>query len=169
MAHGGIVDSLHRSYAEPLQRFLRRVLDNEQDAADTAQEAYLRLWRQECQGRLRQKARSYLFETAANLVRDRRRADRVRATAHHVTLEDGKHPANLPLADDVLHWRQKVNAMKESLMVLPTLTRAVFLAYHVDQHSYQKIAADFKVTTRTVERHMSRALAHCKMHLKDFE
>ena len=66
------LSALFEEHQEPLVRFLTLRLGNAEDAAEIAQEAYLRLMKVERLEEL-ENPRGYLFRTAANLAIDRTR------------------------------------------------------------------------------------------------
>ena len=60
------VEGWFASYYRELGQFLRRYIRTPQDVDDCLQETFLRVWRQEQQGTLKDDARGYLFTTALN-------------------------------------------------------------------------------------------------------
>ncbi len=58
--------------------------------------------------------------------------------------------------------------LEESLAGLRPSTRQVFLLYHLENLTYPDIARRLAITTRTVEREMARALAHCAERVRPF-
>jgi RNA polymerase sigma-70 factor (ECF subfamily) len=58
--------------------------------------------------------------------------------------------------------------LESALAELPPLTRSVFLLFHFDKLSVPTIAARTSLSTRTIERHLARALAHCAEQIEPF-
>lgn len=75
-------DRLYREHAPSLVRYLQRQLGDRDLAEDVAQETFLRALRHD----LNTNARSWLFTTATNILRDNARRD-VRQRAHLVRLQ----------------------------------------------------------------------------------
>ncbi len=164
-----IVERLFHLFHHELYQFLRRRLRSSEDAADAVQETFFRLWRREAQGRLESDARSYLFQTANNLVidLDRKRRSRAEQDCGPGTPLESIDKAELS-AQQSASWRQAVDELCTALASLEPLDRRVFLLYHARNMTSGEIAKTLGVTKRTVERQMSRALAHCKSHLAVF-
>lgn len=163
-----IVARLFRTQAGKVLRFLSHRLRSTEDAKDAAQELFLRLWTHEQAGELKDDATAYMNAAAANLAIDIERRRRSRAFDRQESW-DGQEPPPLEVdGGDVLHWRRGVEALLESLQHLPETTQQIFLLYHFEHLSHLEIADRLAVSTRTVERHMARAMEHCKDRLGDF-
>ena len=162
------VEGWFASYYRELGQFLRRYIRTPQDVDDCLQETFLRVWRQEQQGTLKDDARGYLFTTALNVARDRHRRNQVRCAGAHDALDDELVDECEPDAEATAHWRHGIRQLEAALADLRASTRTVFLLHHVERMTYPEIARRQGVTTRTVEREMARALAHCAEHLQPF-
>lgn len=108
--------------------------------------------------------RDYLFRTAINVGKNRLRADRRRASAAEID-------AMLDVADDQPNQVQIIEAQSDMdalLLVLNELApriRQIFEAALFDNVPYAKIAEDFGVSLRTVERDVQQAIEHCARRL----
>ncbi len=164
------VACLFAEYAPAVRAFLLRRLGNLEDAREAAQEVFLHLWRQEQKGRLEGEARAYLFTAAENWVRDCRRRAFVRVSDRHEPIEG--HTEELLAAEqdgaEVVHWCRGLEVVAACIGELPAQTQRIFSLYHGSRMNYTDIARELGITTRTVERHMAHALAHCKARLKDY-
>ena len=162
------VEGWFLSHSRELGQFLRRYMHIQQDIDDCVQETFLRVWRQEQQGALKDEARGYLFTTALNVARDRHRRNHVRCVgAHEVLSDEMADEAGLD-AESAAHWRHGVRQLEAALAGLRPSTRAVFLLHHLERLTYPEIARRQGVTTRTVEREMARAISHCALQLQPF-
>jgi RNA polymerase sigma-70 factor (ECF subfamily) len=56
----------------------------------------------------------------------------------------------------------------DSIKELPAETQRIFFLYHGSRMTYPDIARELGITTRTVERHMAQAIAHCKLRIKAY-
>jgi RNA polymerase sigma factor (sigma-70 family) len=162
------VENWFLAHAAELGHFLRRYIHTQQDVDDCVQETFLRVWRQEQQGTLKEEARGYLFTTALNVARDRYRRNQVRCANAHDVLNDELIDHKGPGAESTVHWRQGMARLETALAGLRPSTRTVFLLHHVERLTYAQIARKQGVTTRTVEREMARALSHCAVQLQQF-
>ena len=162
------VEDWFLSHSRELGQFLRRYIHTQHDIDDCLQETFLRVWRQERQGTLKDEARGYLFTTALNVARDRHRRNRVRCVGAHDSLDEELADEAGTDAEATTHWRQGMRQLEVALAGLRDSTRAVFLLHHVERMTYPEIARRQGVTTRTVEREMARALTHCAGQLQPF-
>ncbi len=164
----GTVARLFKEHARRVGRLLSRHLRNPDDAADASQDLFLKLWRRERSGQLRDEATAYMNSAAITIAIDleRRRRSRAGDRILEIPVEDLRHDA--ASNDEALHWRQGVQALIESLEQLPTLTQQVFLLYHFEGLSHAAIRLRLAISLRSVERHMARALVHCRNGVKDY-
>lgn len=163
------VARLFQEFAPAVRAFLLRRLGNIEDAREGAQEIFLNLWRREQQGGLEHEARAYLFASAENWVRDcRRRARRHGVDKHDSTQENNPIPDPSPGGEDVVHWQRGLEMVTRSIEELPRETQRIFEMHHIAGMTYSQIARELGITTRTVERHMANAIAHCKLRLKAY-
>jgi RNA polymerase sigma factor (sigma-70 family) len=164
----GTVVRLFKTHARRVGRILSRHLHNPDDAADASQDLFLKLWRRERSGQLREEATAYMNSAAVTIAIDleRRRRSHAEDRVVDTPLEDLHHP--VAGSDETLHWREGVKALVASLAELPQLTQQVFLLYHFEGLSHAEVARRLAISLRSVERHMARALAHCKNGVKDY-
>jgi RNA polymerase sigma-70 factor (ECF subfamily) len=146
-------------YRLPLLRFFTRRLRNSPDPDDLVQEVFVRLVRQSTLSGI-QHLDGYVFQIAANVLRDHARRWGVRAEeANHAQLEDveiegGFSPERVLLGEEAL--QRLVAALQE----LPEKTQAIFALYHFESVSQVEIARRLKMPVSTIEKHMGRANAH---------
>ena len=151
--------TLFKKYRGSLFRYLRGLVHSSEDASELVQESYARLLRHSSVSQLEVVARTYLFQTATNLARDHFRRRISRSLDNHCNIDD------VPLADQArnpeedLEWHQAIEIIKDGIKHLPPTTRKVFLLSRFRNKSYPAIAAMLGMSTRTVERKMSEAMA----------
>jgi RNA polymerase sigma factor (sigma-70 family) len=144
-----------------LTRFLRRLCGDAALAEDLAQEAGMRLIaaaRRECI----EHPRAFLFHAAANLARDQLRR-RVVAEQHAATLDE---PDPSPGADQVAAIHQEVTLVGKAIAELPARARAVLQLARIEGYSQKEIAAQLGIAPKTVENHLTRALAQLTARLR---
>lgn len=164
----GRMARLFKEYAPAVRAFLLRRLGSVEEAREATQEVFLKLWRQEQKGLLRGEAAAYLFATADNWAKDCRRKAVSHVLDQHESLEGHELPAKQPNEEDAVHWRQGLELVVASIKELPAETQRIFYLYHGTRMSYTDIAKELGITPRTVERHMSHAIAHCQPRLKAY-
>ena len=120
-----------RAYQGRVGGFAARMLGGDYAAAeDVTQETFLRLWRGRCAYRAQGNLRGFLFQIAANLCRDWRRAEGGRMAD---TLDDFPDLASLlPSPADALQAATLADAVRQAVHDLPHGQRAVFVLSHYE-------------------------------------
>ncbi|WP_067736080.1 RNA polymerase sigma factor [Novosphingobium naphthalenivorans] len=151
------LDDLYRKHRGRLMRFARRHVPAEH-ASDIVQQIFLRLAgqgdRQSCDI---EKPDAFLRQAARNLIRDEARASHRKSAGLHVCADDVPLAGHDPVA--ALEARDMVHRLEQAVARLEPRTREIFLAHRIDGLSYREIAAHTGLSIKTVEKHMSRAIA----------
>jgi len=100
---------------------------------------------------------AYLRQTARNLLRDEARAAERHSARLHVCLDDVPIAAPDPVV--ALEARDMLRRFEAALARLDPRTREIFLAHRIDGYTYGEIAARTGLSVKTIEKHMSRAIA----------
>lgn len=148
------------SYLE-LTRFLRRLCGEAALAEDLAQEAGIRLvsaMRREPV----EHPRAFLFHAAANLARDHLRRRLV--AQQHAEARDECEPA--PGSDHIAAVHQEVALVAKAISDLPARAREVLQLARIEGYSQKEIAAQLGIKPKTVENHLTRALAQLATRLR---
>jgi RNA polymerase sigma factor (sigma-70 family) len=164
----GIVVDLFRKHATRVRRSLAFRLRNPDDAQDAAQEVFLKLWRQEREGRLRDEAVAYLNSAASSMATDFERWRTFHVTDRVENVELEEVPVTAASLEDRQHWRDAMTVLVEGVERLPELTRNVFLLHKVKGLTYPEVARQLGVSSRTVERHIVHALDSLEHRLRDY-
>src|SRR6185369_2556060 len=106
-----------------------------------------------------------LYGVARNLITDRLRQERLREAA---PLDDSvaeQIASAAPAADAVLAARQDLRALDAAIRELPAKCREVFRLHRGEDMSMREIALRLGISERTVEKHIAKALDHCRRRL----
>jgi len=159
-----VVEELYLRHHDALRRFLLRLLRCEDAAADVAQDAYLRLIRY-APRQAPANPRAYLFQVAANAARDRLALEQRRRG----TVEGGSVPESAactrPDAEAEAMARCRLRALAAVVDELPARCREVFLMSRLDGLGNAEIAARLGISRNMVEKHIIKALMHCRRRL----
>ncbi len=147
-----------------LIRFLRSRLPNEDDAQDLAQECYARLLRYQ-HDHDTTSLQFLLFRIARNLLTDAWRSRKAQHQDTHVPVDDVELEAPQPTQLDRIHGEQQINVIKNVIRRLPPRCQAVFVFSRIDGLSHNEIARRCGISTRAVEKHITKALAACRAAL----
>lgn len=152
------VDALYRQHHSWLRSWLRQRLNCSADAADLAQDTFIRLLLARTADSLRE-PRHYLATIARGLVIDLyRRRSLEQAYLEALALRPELYA---PSAEDRVLILDSLLAIDRLLDGLGPRTRAIFLAVQLDGLSYEKAAERVGVSVSTVRKHLARALLHC--------
>lgn len=150
------LDSLHRRLRSALLSFFARRVANRSEAEDLTQEVFMRL----AQGDRDdiESPDSYVFQVAANLLRDRARRERVRANYREAkSLEDYLEVDPLdPFR--IAASREDLTLLARAIADLPDKTRRIFTLYRIEHIEKRAIAESFGLSVRMVELHIQRAM-----------
>ncbi|MFJ4374763.1 sigma-70 family RNA polymerase sigma factor [Pseudomonas japonica] len=152
------IERLYLDHHGWLQGWLRSRLNDSADAADLAQDTFVRLLRRR-QCTLMHEPRAYLRTVARGLVIDLwRRRDIEQAWLETLA----QQPAGeAPSPETSLLVIESLIAIDRLLDQLKPQTREAFLLAQLEGMSCPRIAAQLGVSLSTVERHIAKALRHC--------
>jgi RNA polymerase sigma-70 factor (ECF subfamily) len=163
-----IVVDLFKQHSRRVQSFLSYRLRDSTEAQDVSQEVFLKLWRHEAQGKLRDDATNYMYSATQSAAIDsnRHRVYVSRDRANDVDID--LLPQTLPSPEEVLHWRKGMSVFVDGIKSLPEPIKKVFVLFHLKGLGYDEIATELGCSRRTVERHIAAGLAHCREKMKDY-
>ncbi len=147
----------HRDYRPGLMAFFLRRVRNHAEAEDLTQEVFIRI--AQGGGAAMKSAEAYIFQVAANLLRDRVRRNKVR-DQYLAELKPGLDEENELLDPQrIVAGREALERLSEGLRDLPERTRLIFLLFRYENLDYKTIADSLGISTSAVEKHVYRAMA----------
>ena len=153
------------AYRPAIVAFFRRRLRDRTEAEDAAQDVLVRLTQR---GELdrHDNVEAYVFEAAANHLRDRARRAKARPRLEFEGNADpgGRLRTEITPERDLI-GRDMLTAVKRALLELPERQRTIFMLSRYEQMTAREIAAAFGISQRMVEKHISRVLAHLRDRL----
>jgi RNA polymerase sigma-70 factor (ECF subfamily) len=163
----GEIESLARAYTAPLRRFFERRIFERADVDDLVQEVFLRLTQRGVAGVTY--LPGYLFETAANVLRDRIRYRMRRRSDQHGELDEAHAHDAVYTPERVLLGQEAIERLVVALNGLPERTRSIFVLRRFDGLGYQAIAQHVGVSLSSVEKHMRRAILYIAARMQEGE
>ena len=153
-----LLEELARRYYAPLLSFFRKRTRNAPEAQDLVQQVFLRL-AQHAELRTIQNTDGYIFQTAANTLKDHYRHDAVRERfAAAVSGAEWSPHSDFP-PERVLQGREALVKLTEALRTLPERTRDVFMLRCFEGLKHTEIARLLGISVRSVEKHVAKALS----------
>lgn len=152
------VERLYLDHHGWLQGWLRTRLNCSADAADLAQDTFVRILRRR-QATAMSEPRAYLRTVARGLVIDLwRRRDIEQAWLETLAQQPERE---VPSAETTLLVIESLTAIDRLLDELKPQVREAFLLAQLEGLSCPQIARHLGVSLSTVERHIAKALRHC--------
>ena len=155
------VTALYVDHHSWLQTWLYRRIRCRSDAADLAQDTFLRLLRtsNSLPAQDLRQPRAYLATLARRLMLNLHRRRSIEE-AWLRTLADYPEQNSLSVEEQWL-IREALEAVDTLLHGLPSNVRRAFLLSQLEGHTYAEIAQMLNVTVRTVQRYLTKAMEQC--------
>ncbi len=162
--HDAALNDLMERHAERLFHYALRSLQNQEDAADLAQEAFVRVFQNRAKFDPRQKFTTWLYAIASNLVRDRFRW-RSRHPQSSLDAENDDTGADLnknladsnPSPDGDLQKQETAEAVRKAVATLPEGLRQPLILSIYEELPQADIAAILNCSVKAVETRIYRA------------
>ena len=156
--------SVFREYYDDLVTYLTMKLRSRDQAMDVAQETFLRVLTREPSGPILQ-PRAFLYRTALNLSIDLFRKRRQQAEVA-LDSEDIQDLLTVPADQErIVESREQVATLYRAILELPPKCRQVFLLHKFKERSHAEIAAHLGISQSMVEKHIIKAIIHCRQRL----
>jgi RNA polymerase sigma-70 factor, ECF subfamily len=173
--HDAALNDLMERHATPVFHFLCRMVGNEDDANDLAQETFVRVFKSRASFRLEQKFSTWLFTIAANLARNH---FRWRARHPNLSLEaenpetkqslGSTLPAKDPAPNDAALAAERARAVRVAVGQLPGDLREAIVLCEWEERSVAEAAAILEATPKAVESRLYRARGMLRERLKSW-
>jgi len=162
--HDSALNDLMARHADRLFHYLIRQLQNESDAADLAQETFVRVFKYRANYDSRQKFSTWLYTIATNLVRDRFKwrgrhpelslQSPVAGTDHELgsLLPDAR-----PGPDTELLGEERSRAVAAAVAALPEDMRTVLILSEYENLPHAEIARSLGASVKAIESRLHRA------------
>lgn len=147
-------------YRAPLRGFFANRVRNPADVDDLVQEVFVQMIRR-AEGEPIERVEQYLFQVAANVLRDLARRRQVRHYDAHDSFDETLHDGVSEISPErELLARESLSRLHAALRQLPERTRDIFVLRALEHYRTADVARMIGISTRAVEKHMTRALAH---------
>ncbi len=169
------LNDLMGRHATPIFHFLCRMVGNEDDANDLAQETFVRVFKSRANFRRGEKFSTWLYTIAANLARNHFRW-RSRHPAVSLDAETGESgqtlgsaiPANTATPAEQTHATERAAAVCSAVSGLPEDMRAAIVLCEWEDRSVAEAAKILEATPKAVESRLYRARQLLREHLKSW-
>jgi RNA polymerase sigma-70 factor (ECF subfamily) len=173
--HEAALNDLMARHATPVFHFLCRMVGNEDDANDLAQETFVRVFKSAKSFRAEQKFSTWLFTIAANLARNhfrwRSRHPNISLDAENVETEQtlgSTLPANTPTPKEAAVAAERAAAVRAAVGNLPEDLREAIVLCEWEERSVAEAATILEATPKAVESRLYRARGILRERLKSW-
>jgi len=143
---------LVQRWIPPVYRFSRRMLNNDEDARDAAQDTLVKVLRHLGQYDPKRKFSTWVFGIARNTCIDEHRKRKRRSW------KEPTHVATIaPTQLKTLSQKRRASLLSSALEDLPAMYKEVLVLYHFEHLKYQEIADMLELPIGTVMNRIFRA------------
>lgn len=169
------LNDLMARHATGVFHFLCRMVGNEDDANDLAQETFVRVFKSCNSFRSGEKFSTWLFTIAANLARNhyrwRARHPNLSLDAENAETEQtlaNTLPGNSPAPNESALAAERVSAVREAVQKLPEDMREAIVLCEWEERSVAEAATILSATPKAVESRLYRARQILREKLKNW-
>jgi RNA polymerase sigma-70 factor (ECF subfamily) len=156
---------LSREYRPALMAFFLRRVHDRAEAEDLTQEVFVRLAAKESQEV--DCGRAYVFQVAANLIKDRVRRHRTRLDYLSSIGEIESQSVDAVDPFRISASKDSIAAMCAGLGELNEMTRNVFILYRLEGMNKGVIADAFGLSVSSIEKHITKATVYLTTRFGD--
>ena len=160
--HEAALNDLMERHGEKLFHYLIRCLQNEEDAADLAQETFVRVYQNRTKFDVKQKFSTWHYAIATNLVKGRYRTRHPQVSLDAENEATGESfresvPEHNPTPSESLQGEERAEAIRKAVGQLPAELRAPLILSEYEELSHAEIGAILACTPKAVETRIYRA------------
>lgn len=154
--------SLYDDHHGWLFGWLRRKLGSSENAADLAQDTFLRIVASRDTLLGVREPRAFLVTTAQRLLIDQARRKAIEVAYLRELSLAVEQLGGVPSPEDILETVHALTQIERALDGLPARPRQAFLLHYLDGETHGFIAEQLGVSTRMIQKYLVQALLHCR-------
>lgn len=157
---------LFKEHFTGLCYFAQKYLSDLDSSKEVVHAVFVKIWENRSEFDFEKSAKSYLFTSvynrSMNVLRDKKKfSNPDEEESHAASLETGEFTDTMELAE-------LEGQIKMAIQKLPAKCREVFELNRFEGKKYAEIAEHLKISIKTVETQMSKALKVLRVELKDY-
>ncbi len=158
-------DYFHLHYAT-LCNYALRFVSNHNDAEDAVQHVFVQLWENRKKLKVEVPLNGFLYKATKNHCLNKIKHLKVRK--QHADDVKAKNQLSVAPTYEDVEYLELHQHVAEAVASLPERCRMVFLLSRDEQLSYKEIAEKMKISVKTVETQMGKALKNLRISLSDY-
>jgi RNA polymerase sigma factor (sigma-70 family) len=158
-----LVERLFAEHGAALRAFFYQRVRRRPDAAELAQEVYVRMLRISDIDAIRN-PEAYLYTVASNLAKEHRVLEQ--RGANTIDVEDAAEllAAPTPVGGEI-DTERRIKRLREVLRQLPPKCQAAVALHYWHGMTYEEVAPQLGVSIHMVKKYLSQALTHCRRRM----
>ena len=163
----GVIDQIYEAYQYRLFAFAMSFLKNDEDAKDIVHDVFVKLWKKRHEFDENTEIEALVFTVARNTVLSlfRKRASENKYFDHIINENNNLKPGLITEEQvDCVLLEERINHLVE---LLPIKRRSVYVLSRQNGLSNKEISQKLGIAGKTVEDHITKALAFLRKHLKN--
>ncbi len=159
-------EMLFKTHYSPLCRYAFTYLDDVDSAEEIVQNTFIAFWEKRDIIQIDASLKAYLYRSVRNACLNELKRQKVRQLhAQSVVLEGESYSQP---SDQVTIAVELESKIQEAIQSLPEQCRLIFRMSRFEELKYQEIANQLKISIKTVENQMGKALKLMRLKLKDY-
>ncbi|WP_299435986.1 RNA polymerase sigma-70 factor [uncultured Aquimarina sp.] len=142
---------------------------NTEDAEEIVQDVFLKAWKKRKD--IKSNVNGYLFKITKNLCLDYLRSKKYKLSSSNNTIQLEAFINHKALSDDgssSIVEKELALKIQSAIDLLPEKCKNVFVKSRIDGKKNKEISDELDISIKTVENHMSKAIKHMRVHLREF-
>jgi RNA polymerase sigma-70 factor (family 1) len=159
-------EMIFRTYYQPLCRYAYSFLDDKEEAEEVVQSTFITVWEKRKTLDIQTSLKSYLYRMVRNACLNVIKHEKIKQ--QHVAHELAVTESSYESVSQKVHASELESKITEAMKALPEQCRIVFQLSRFEELKYQEIADQLKISVKTVENHMGKALKIMREQLKEY-
>jgi RNA polymerase sigma-70 factor, ECF subfamily len=159
-------EMIFKAYYQPLCRYAYSFLEDKEEAEEVVQSAFITVWEKRKSIDIQTSLKSYLYRMVRNGCLNVIKHEKVKQ--QHVAHELAVTEVSYESVSQKVYATELEIKITEAMKALPDQCRLVFQLSRFEELKYQEIADQLKISVKTVENHMGKALKIMREQLKEY-
>lgn len=154
------------TYYEQLHRYAFTIVKNNEEAEDIVQAVFAKLWEKWEDIDMQESTRAYLYKWVHNRCLNNLRHEKIRAN-YVVQTTAGKIDNGNVVVESTVQEKELSKQIRDAIASLPPQCRLIFQKSRFEDKKYHEIADELRISPKTVEVQMGKALKILRNKLLD--
>ncbi len=144
-------------------------ISNREDAEEIVQDTFVKAWKK--RKKISSNINGYLFKVTKNSCLDYLRSKKYKLSnsSNLVQLEAFiNHKALADSDSSLIIEKELAQKIQSGIALLPEKCKNIFIKSRIEGLKNKEISDELNISVKTVENHMSKALKHMRVHLREF-